>query len=352
MKPMTTPSCEASMRSKLPPYVKRVRNKVGRPYLYFQRGRGTPSAGPILRLPDDEMSPEFWAEYARIAGLPVAPKKTNTVFELVKAWQASPEWEAMKPSTHRNWSCYAARIVTAWGDIEVKAIEPKHVLALRDRLRSTPAAANNLLSCLSAMLRWSVPRGWRPDNPCREVPKLKGGEGYAPWPLEVVEAARQELLSRGADPLWWAIVCALYTGQRCGDLLAMRWDALQGNVIAVQQEKTGKRLAIPIHSKLRVVLAAIPRRAVTILTSPEGRPWTRDSFKSAWKRRGPSLPDGLVFHGLRKSAVVTLLEAGCTEAEACAVTGQSLEMLAHYAKGVNQRRLAAAAIRRWEREEN
>jgi hypothetical protein len=42
--------------------------------------------------------------------------------------------------------------------------------------------------------------------------------------------------------------------------------------------------------------------------------------------------EGLVFHGLRKSAVVMLLEAGATEGEVAAVTGQSMQMVAHYAK--------------------
>lgn len=41
----------------------------------------------------------------------------------------------------------------------------------------------------------------------------------------------------------------------------------------------------------------------------------------------------LVFHGLRKSAVVFLLEAGCADAEVAAITGQSREMVEHYANG-------------------
>jgi hypothetical protein len=45
---------------------------------------------------------------------------------------------------------------------------------------------------------------------------------------------------------------------------------------------------------------------------------------------------------------VFLLEAGCTDAEVSAITGQSREMVEHYAKQVNQRRLAAAAILKWE----
>ena len=57
---------------------------------------------------------------------------------------------------------------------------------------------------------------------------------------------------------------------------------------------------------------------------------------------------GLVFHGLRKSAVVMLLEAGCSDAEVGAVTGQSRSMVEHYAKRVNQGKLAAAAVLKWE----
>ncbi len=67
--------------------------------------------------------------------------------------------------------------------------------------------------------------------------------------------------------------------------------------------------------------------------------------------RGPLAPireARLVFHGLRKSAVVMLLEVGCTTAEVQAITGQSMQMVEHYAKQVNQKKLAAAAILKWE----
>ena len=58
----------------------------------------------------------------------------------------------------------------------------------------------------------------------------------------------------------------------------------------------------------------------------------------------------LVFHGLRKSSVVFLLEAGCSTAEVRSVTGQSLQMVERYALDVNKRKLAAAAILKWERD--
>lgn len=60
----------------------------------------------------------------------------------------------------------------------------------------------------------------------------------------------------------------------------------------------------------------------------------------------------LVFHGLRESAVVFLLEAGCTDAEVAAITGPSREMVQHYAREVNQHRLAASAVHKWEADGN
>jgi hypothetical protein len=40
--------------------------------------------------------------------------------------------------------------------------------------------------------------------------------------------------------------------------------------------------------------------------------------------------------------------AGATDAEVAAVTGQSREMVAHYSRQVNQRKLAATSILKWE----
>jgi integrase len=347
------------VRVKLPPHVRKVRNRVGREYYYLTVHRGTTRQRETVRLPDDPRLPEFWGEYARLMGLPLPPQKSNTIAALDRAWggdplkdftSASPEWQALSDGTKREWKRHRRRIVDAWGDLEVRGLAPKHVLALRDEFAATPATANNMLRCLSSMLGWSVPRDWREDNPCREVRPLKAGEGYAAWPWDVIEAAEQELKTKGRQDLWWAIALALYTGQRLGDCLSMQWSAIgANNILYVKQQKTGKVLLIPLHRELQAVLETIPRRAVTILTSTEGKPWR--AFQTAWQKHRPSLVKerGLVFHGLRKSAVVTLLEAGATEAETASVTGQSLAMVAHYAKQVTQKKLAAAAVLKWER---
>jgi integrase len=334
------------MAPRLPPFVVKIRKPNGRLYYYLQRHRGTTNAEGRARLPDIEAH-DFWQEYALLSGVPIPKANANAISALVSAWQASPEWRGMAAKTRKEWERYSRRIAEVLGEFDVRIIKPKHVIALRDKYADTPAAANNLVRCLSAMMRWGVLRDWREDNPCREVPMLDGEQPYEPWPWHVIDAAKIELEARRPD-LWWAIALALYTGQRQSDVLPMRWDAIQSGMIAVRQEKTDKRLAIPLHRDLKTVLDTIPKRAVTILTSSDGVPW-RTGFRSSWKKYGPAAANGYVFHGLRKSAVVTLLECGASTAETSAITGQSLQMVEHYAKGVNQSRMAVTAMGLWER---
>ena len=66
------------------------------------------------------------------------------------------------------------------------------------------------------------------------------------------------------------------------------------------------------------------------------------------KALGESLGLALVPHGLRKNAVIALLEAGCTVAETAAITGQTFNMVEQYARQVDQRRLGDAAILKFE----
>lgn len=337
-------------RGKLPPYVVRARNRVGREYLYFQKGRGTARKGSLVRLPDDASSPEFWTAYARLVNLKAPERNPNLVCELAKAWHGSPQWANMKPKTQALWIGLSNTVVEHWGALEVSGIEPKHVAMLRDQYATTPAKANNLLRCLGAMIAWGIERGYRKDNPVHHVKQFPKGDGYAPWPWEVIEDARDRL----RPDLWWCVALALYTGQRLADVLVMAWTAIGANGISVRQEKTGKLLLIPMHRDLSVIVDQIPRHAVTILTNTDRRPWSMNGWQSSWlKYKTQMVRDGkFVFHGLRKSAVVTLLEAGCTDAEVAAVTGQSRGMVEHYARMVNQKRLARSAILKWQNKLN
>jgi hypothetical protein len=113
---------------------------------------------------------------------------------------------------------------------------PAHVLTLRDKHQDKPATANAIIRTLSALISWSVPRGYRADNPCTHVRKLKIGEGWEPWPWEMIELVEKH----GPPWMWHAAALALYTGQCQGDVLAMTRKTIKNGLIDVRQEKTGR----------------------------------------------------------------------------------------------------------------
>ena len=361
-----------SARLALPKHVHMTRMR-GREYFSFWPYRGTSRAGTRVSLPglptlaNGMPNPEWWANYesaANAADLHDRQRglREGTVAASVAGYQMSPEWHQLKPRVKTEWSRHLSRLVKTWGDLSIAGIEPKHVARLRDSRSKTPADSNNLMRATSALFRWSVLHGLRLSNPCREVPRLKIGEGYPPWPVEEIEHFRDH----ARRDLWEAAALALYTGQRQGDVLAMKWSDIEGNVIKVKQSKTKKHLSIPIHYVLKLLLEDIRERqrlasptvidlrdAQTILTNTRGEPWGT-GFKASWQAEfkksviAPLRAQKLVFHGLRKSAVVCLLEAGCTTAEVQAITGQSIQMVEHYGKQVNQEKLALSGMSRWE----
>jgi integrase len=106
-----------------------------------------------------------------------------------------------------------------------------------------------------------------------------------------------------------AMDLAVMTGQRQGDLLALRWSAIRGMDIHLEQAKTGKRLAIEITPDLESVLDRcwnLPMRSEYILTARHGRQLTGEGFRASWQRtmrkyvRGGGLR--FTFHDLRALA--------------------------------------------------
>ena len=342
-------------RLKLPPHVHMTISK-GREYFAYHPRRGTKGAGKRVVLlgapvnPDGTPNATWWAAYHAAAGSEPRRPSAGTFDVLIDAWKISPEWAQLADSTKYNYGHDLGVISAAWGPLPVKALEPKHVLELRDKRRDTPAATNNLIACLSSLISWSIPRGWRSDNPCEHVRRLKGGEPYRAWPWTSITTFQ----NLAVPEMWWGAVLALYSGQRLGDVVTMKWSEIADGVMSVRQEKTETRVWVPIHRDLRTALGQVPRRAITVLSSESGTPWTKSGLQSQWRHQMECIElltgecHGLVFHGLRKSSVVFLLEAGCSTAEVAAVTGQSLQMVEHYALDVNKKKLAASAILKWE----
>jgi integrase len=334
----------------LPRGIRTVKAKSGKLYFYYHPHRETPNAGKAVRLPDDPRRPEFWAAYNELSGATAREIiKRNTFDNLISAYMLSPEFAAKAKRTKVLNERHLGIISASWGSLVVRGLRPRHVLELRDKLADRPRMADQVVSILSAMISWGIPREFSDSNPCAEIKKLSKSEAYAPWSWAQIQHAKQHLPAH----LWHVVALALYSGQRQSDVLGMTWNRIVDDGVEVMQSKTRKRLWVPLHGSLRAILAEIPRRGPHILTNSRGLPWG-SGFQASWTKamNRPEFAEfrerRLVFHGLRKSSVCILLEAGATVPETAAITGQTLQMVAHYSLMVNQRKLATSAILKWE----
>ena len=136
----------------LPPDVNAVRVK-GRPYYYYHPGRGTKNAAKAVRLlPDDPREPEFLIAYRKAAGEPDARTNLKSFASLIEDYRKSPEFGDLADSTKCEYERYLKAIIETWGSLSVDGLLPAHVLALRDRHRDTPAAANAMVRVLSVLI--------------------------------------------------------------------------------------------------------------------------------------------------------------------------------------------------------
>jgi integrase len=128
-----------------------------------------------------------------------------------------------------------------------------------------------------------------------------------------------------------ALLLALWTGQRQGDLLRLPWSSYDGTHIRLRQGKTGARVVIPVGTPLKAALDATPKISTIILTSTDGKPWTSDGFRASWRKACKVAGvAGVTFNDLRGTAVTRLAIAECTEAEIATITGHSLRGGARY----------------------
>jgi integrase len=278
--------------------------------------------GPPLR--GEPGTPEFMASYNEAVAAKIAPP-SGVLLALLFQFQDSAEFQfGISPRTRKDYVKQIKRIERAFGDFPIKALNDPRArsvfLEWRDRLAQTSLRqADYAYSILARILSWAHNRGLITKNPCAKAGKLyHGNRASKIWNDDDVER-----FLRTAPPyLRLAMLLAINTGQRQGDLLRLPWSSYDGVIIKLRQSKTGAYVPIPVADALRTALDAAPRRSPLMLTNSDGKPWSESGFQGAWgKTTMRAGIRGLTFHDLRGTAVVTLARAGCNEVEIYSITG-------------------------------
>lgn len=328
------------------PNTKRVKAK-GKFYYYFRTGVMVNGKEVLKRLPDLK-DPRFGNVYASFQAGRTRRQNTaalTTVSSLIDIYLASQDFKKLAKSSQKTYGIHLEKLRREIGNAPANDVEPRDITRLMDKMAATPGAANLVLSVTGALYRWGRRRHHVAHNvnPTIDIQPFELGEHQA-WPENVLDAA----LAAENDRIRLAVHLLYYTAQRIGDVCEMRWSDIKDGHIKVKVTKTGLEMEIPLHERLKAELDATPKRGMTILTRWDGGPVGHQTIRKELKEFGDRYGQELVPHGIRKNAVIALLEAGCSVAETGAVSGQSFQMVEYYAKQRNQKRLSTAAILKWQ----
>jgi integrase len=300
----------------------------------------------LRRLNGKPGSPEFIANYADAEKL-IRDRLAGTFNGLVRIYTLSVEFEEkLSASTQSEYRRLLTAAESEFGNMPRAALDDPRVrkdfLDWRERVARTSGEreADNRLSAISAMLTWAVDRGHANTNYLRGFRRLYHADrSEIIWLPEHIAS----FMKVAPIEMQRALILALHTGQREGDLLRLPWSGYDGTRISLRQGKArrGSRLGplveIPCTAALRRMLDGMERVSPLILTTKTGQSLKKRYFTRLWGEatekaglQSVLLPGSdrrveLHFHDLRGTAVTLLSEAGCTPQQIATITGHSLK---------------------------
>lgn len=285
----------------------------GRTYYYAWRG------GPRLR--GEPGSPEFMASYNAAVEDHRTPDKNRFRF-VVADYKASKHYKKLAQSTRDQWGKWLDRIVAHFGELRTKQFDrPEKIRPLirrwRDKWADTPRTADYGMQVLSRVVAHAVDLGSVAGNPCEGIKRLyENDRADIIW----TDADITHLKKTCSAEIAFAVDLAGHTGLRLGDLVRLSWSHIDDDAIVLTTGKSSHRreAIIPLYGALRDVLARVPKRATTILTSSRKRPWTADGFGSSFNKAkidADMSKRDLHFNDLRGTAATKFYIAGFTMRE-------------------------------------
>lgn len=288
---------------------------------YYHRATGT-------RLYAEPNTKEFTMEWA-IAEKLMLDRHAGVFNGLVRDFTLSPEFGKLAESTQREYRRMLTKAEIKFGNMPIAALEDPRVrqdfMEWRAAVSKASGSreADNRLSVISAMLTWAKENGQVFSNHIAGFRRLHSVDrSELIWLPEHIHA----FMKVAPVEMQRALILALHTGQRQGDLLRLAWGNYDGAWIVLRQGKTGRQVDIPCTKALRKMLDGIERDTAVVLTTKTKLPWKARYFKAQWEAasKKAGITD-LHFHDLRGTAITMLAEVGCTTPQIASITGHSLK---------------------------
>lgn len=229
------------------------------------------------------------------------------------------------------------------GGLRLDRLDPLHLRELYAALFDaglSGTTVNAVHRFLHVALRRAAVDGLIPANPADLVcpPRKDTVEARA----LTMNEARELLSSLEGTPVHVPAMLALSTGMRRYEVIALKWDDIDGAAIRILVGKTERgRRTVYVGAEMQAALkrhrAAQNKRRLRCgerwrdegyvfpSTKPSpalfaGRYWTPAAFSHCWRRHAPA---GIGFHTLRHTAITELLRAGVRDEVVSRIAGHS-----------------------------
>jgi len=215
-----------------------------------------------------------------------------------------------------------------------------------------PFARNGWIKTLRSLYRFAIEAGFVDADPTAGIKKTEASLAGTMHTWSEAEVAQFEARHGVGTAARLAFALLLYSAQRASDVVRIGPQHVRDGFLFVRQQKTkmarqDRELRIPGHPELRRVIDATPTGQLAFLVTRYGVPFTAKGFSirfSEWCKQA-GLPDGCTAHGLRKTACVRLVQAGCSISEVMAISGhRNMAQVKTYIEKVDQQRLAETAM--------
>lgn len=257
----------------------------------------------------------------------------NSVESLIGSYKRSKEYRKLADNTKDDYD-YRLEIIKKWaGKVPVAAITRKAVHEFWEALaKKSEWKANATVRVLRLLFNYALDLGELTVNPASRPGLASIEQRDVVWSFEEEEAFIHTADKLGYFNFGTSILLAAYLAQREGDILNFDWQDYKGGAFFIRQHKTGAYICVPVHPILKARLDKYTNRNGLIIKSDiTGQKFTRAAFNHIFARVRKIVseehPDIMrcKFLDLRRTAVVRLAEAGCTEAQISAVSGHKID---------------------------
>ncbi|WP_374015264.1 hypothetical protein [Phaeobacter sp. A36a-5a] len=297
-----------------------------------------------------KLDEEYWAAEAGRHQKQTKPTK-HTWAECIREWRNdAPIQKKLSAGTKKSYNREFEKILEKNADKPMSSTTKSAIRKKHNSMSAKPRAADWMLQAVSILWNYAKNKLDWPlgDNPVQGVDKYGAQRSFLAWPDWLLDA-----LSNAPDDVRIGGELILGTGQRPAAAIKMLRSSFNGEWVTVVDEKGNETFDIYCPVRLRMVVESLDEGPRHVLSKTDVAPRSYDEIEKSFRSWRSTLTELAAthdddakrysLHGLRKRACVELAEAGCSDAEIQAVTGQSLETVAKYRKEANQKAMSRTA---------